>query len=92
MTKSGEMAWLDAIEASKNGDYDSALESAKDVVHIDPGHSDAWMAIANWSLPPKTRGKPAHPSLQQSARAVAAVRKVVGAPPPRSSTALSAKG
>ena len=77
MAKSGEMAWLDAIEASKNGDYDSALESAKDVVHIDPSHSDAWMAIASWSLPPRTRGKPTHPSLQQSARAVAAVRKVV---------------
>ena len=35
------------------------------------------MAIATWSLPPPTRGKQTQPSLEQSAKAMAALRKVI---------------
>jgi hypothetical protein len=40
-------------------------------------HTDAWMAIATWSLPPPSRGKQIQPTLGQSAKAMAALRKVV---------------
>ena len=77
MAKSAEMIWLDALDSRENGDIESAIEQAKDAVHIDETHTDAWMAIATWSLPPPTRGKQIQPSLEQSAKAMAALRKVI---------------
>ena len=46
MAKSAEMIWLDALDSRENGDIESAIEQAKDAVHIDETHTDAWMAIA----------------------------------------------
>jgi tetratricopeptide (TPR) repeat protein len=77
MAKSAEMIWLDALDHRDKGDFDSAIEAAKDVVHIDETHSDAWMGIATWSLPPPTRGKQVHPTLEQSAKSMSALRKVL---------------
>ena len=77
MAKSAEMIWLDALDSREKGDIDSAIELAKDVVHVDETHTDAWMGIATWSLPPPTKGKQTQPSLEQSAKAIAALRKVV---------------
>ena len=71
------MIWLDALDSRVNGDIESAIEQAKDAVHIDETHTDAWMAIATWSLPPPTRGKQTQPSLEESAKAMAALRKVI---------------
>jgi hypothetical protein len=81
MAKSAEMIWLDALEHRDNGDFNSAIETAKDVVHIDDTHADAWMGIATWSLPPPTRGKQIQPSLEQSAKSISALRKVVSIEP-----------
>ena len=47
MTKSAEMLWLDAIEAEEGGDREGALSLAREVVQVDEGHSEAWMAVAN---------------------------------------------
>ena len=77
MAKSAEMTWLDALDSRDQRDFGAAIELAKDVVHIDETHSDAWMGIATWSLPPPTKGKPTQPSLEQSAKAMAALRKVI---------------
>jgi tetratricopeptide (TPR) repeat protein len=77
MAKSAEMIWLDALDSRDKGELDIAIELAKDVVHIDETHTDAWMGISTWSLPSPTRGKQVQPSLEQSAKALAALRKVV---------------
>ena len=77
MAKSAEMSWLDALDSRDKGDLDSALEIARETVYIDETHADAWMGIATWSLPEPTRGKQIQPSLEQSAKALAALRKVV---------------
>ena len=71
------MLWLDAMEAEQSGDRDSAVSMAKDVVHIDDSHADAWMAIAQWSLPLTPRGRQEMPDLAQAAKAMSALRKVV---------------
>jgi len=77
MAKSSEMAWLDAIEAEQSGDRAAALDAAKKTVSIDPSHADGWMGVARWSLPAETRGKQEMPDLKQSAKAMAALRRVV---------------
>ena len=77
MAKSAEEIWLDALDSRENGDFDDAIRLAKEVVFIDEKNTEAWMAIATWSLPPPTRGKPIEPSLQQSAKSMSALRKVV---------------
>jgi len=77
VTKSAEMLWLDAIEANENGSREDALGMAKEVVQIDEEHSEAWMAIAEWSLPLPTRGTRAMPSLVQASKAMSAIRRVV---------------
>ncbi len=77
MAKDPETIWLDALDSREKGDIDSAIELAKDVVHANEEHTDAWMAIATWSLPPPSRGKQIQPTLVQSAKAMAALRKVV---------------
>jgi Flp pilus assembly protein TadD len=58
MAKSAEEIWLDALDSRENGDFDDAIRLAKEVVFIDEKNAEAWMAIATWSLPPPTRGKP----------------------------------
>ena len=77
MVKSAEEIWLDALDSRENGDFDNAMRLAKEVVEIDEGNTDAWMAVAMWSLPPPTKGKPVQPSLQQSAKSMTALKKVV---------------
>ena len=77
MAKDPETIWLDALDSREKGDIESAIELAKDVVHMNEDHTDAWMAIATWSLPPPSRGKQIQPTLGQSAKAMAALRKVV---------------
>lgn len=77
MSKDPETIWLDALDSREKGDIESAIELAKDVVHMNEDHTDAWMAIATWSLPPPSRGKQIQPTLGQSAKAMAALRKVV---------------
>ena len=77
MAKSAELTWLDALEAEESGDREAALGAAKKTVRIDPTHSDGWMGVARWTLPPETRGRQDMPDLQQSAKAMAALRKVV---------------
>ena len=67
MVKSAEEIWLDAIDSRERGNFDDAIRQAKEVVSIDEKNTEAWMAIATWSLPPPTKGKPIQPSLQQSA-------------------------
>jgi hypothetical protein len=81
VTKDAEMLWLDALEAEQSGDRDSAVTLAKDVVHIDDSHADAWMAIAQWSLPLTARGRQEMPNLAQAAKAMSALRKVVDLDP-----------
>ena len=75
------MLWLDALEAEQNGDRGSAVSLAMDVVYIDDSHADAWMAIAQWRLPPMTRGRQEMPDLSQAAKAMSALRKVVDLAP-----------
>ena len=77
MAKSAELTWLDALEAEESGDREAALGAAKKTVRIDPTHTDGWMGVARWTLPPETRGRQDMPDLQQSAKAMAALRKVV---------------
>jgi len=77
VVKSAEMLWLDALEAEQNGDRELAASLASDVVYIDDSHADAWMAIAQWSLPPSARGRQEMPNLAQTAKAMSALRKVV---------------
>jgi len=77
MAKNAGTLWLDAIEAEEGGDRDAALELSRDVVHIDPSHSEAWMMIARMELPATTRGKQEMPDLSQTAKSVSALRKVV---------------
>ena len=77
MSKDPETIWLDALDSREKGDIESAIELAKDVVHMNEDNTDAWMAIATWSLPPPSRGKQIQPTLGQSAKAMAALRKVV---------------
>ena len=77
MVKSAEEIWLGALDSRESGDFDDAIRQAKEVVSIDEKNTEAWMAIATWSLPPPTKGKPIQPSLQQSAKSISALRKVV---------------
>ena len=77
MAKSAEMTWLDAVEAEQSGDRVSSLEAARKTVAIDPTHVDGWMGVARWSLPTESRGKQVQPDLEQSAKAMTALRKVV---------------
>ena len=77
MAKSAEEIWLDALDSRENEDFDNAIRLAKEVVYIDEKNTEAWMAIAMWSLPPPTKGKPIQPSLQQSAKCMSAIKKVV---------------
>ena len=77
MGDTAEMVWLDALEAEESGDRAEALEAANRVVEIDPEHSDGWMGVARWSLPPDSRGRQQMPDLGQAAKSMAALRKVV---------------
>ncbi|MEE2625208.1 MAG: hypothetical protein VYD50_03010 [Candidatus Thermoplasmatota archaeon] len=81
MTKSAEMLWLDAIEAEERGDRESAISLARDVVHIEESHAEAWMAIAQWSLPVTSRGRQIMPDLAQASKAMSAFRRVVAIDP-----------
>ena len=76
MAKSAEEIWLDALDSRENEDFDNAIRLAKEVVYIDEKNTEAWMAIAMWSLPPPTKGKPIQPSLQQSAKCMSAIKKL----------------
>ena len=64
------MLWLDAIEAEERGDRESAISLARDVVHIEESHAEAWMAIAQWSLPVTSRGRQIMPELAQASKAM----------------------
>tara|TARA_B100000965_G_scaffold80390_1_gene64031 strand:- start:1236 stop:2219 length:984 start_codon:yes stop_codon:yes gene_type:complete len=77
MVKSAEEIWLDALDSREKGIFDEAIRLAKEVVEIDGKNTEAWMAIAMWSLPPPTKGKPVQPSLQQSAKSMSALKKVI---------------
>ena len=77
MVKSAEEIWLDALDSREKGIFDEAIRLAKEVVEIDGKNTEAWMAIAMWSLPPPTKGKPVQPSLQQSAKSMSAIKKVI---------------
>ncbi len=77
MTDTAEMVWLDALEAEESGDRAGALEAASRVVEMDPTHTDGWMGVARWSLPPDSRGRQEMPDLGQAAKSMAALRKVV---------------
>ncbi|MGB1379987.1 MAG: tetratricopeptide repeat protein [Candidatus Thalassarchaeaceae archaeon] len=77
MVESAEEIWQDALDSREQGDFVSAIDYAKEVVKIEEDNAEAWMAIATWSLPPPTRGKPSQPTLQQSAKSISALRKVV---------------
>ena len=78
------MLWLDAIEAEEGGDREGALSLAREVVQVDEGHSEAWMAVAEWSLPVPTRGSRAMPDLVQASKAMSAIRRVVALDPENS--------
>ena len=71
------MIWLDAMEANEEGDRESALELAEEVVSLDEGHADAWFGIAQWTLPIDSRGKQMMPDMIQSSKTLAAIRKAV---------------
>ena len=45
MAKNAGTLWLDAMEAEESGDREGALELSRDVVRIDPSHSEAWMMV-----------------------------------------------
>jgi len=77
MAETAEMVWLDALEAEESGDRAGALEAAKSVVEMDPTHTDGWMGVARWSLPPESKGRQQMPDLSQAAKSMAALRKVV---------------
>ena len=76
-----EMVWLDALEAEGSGDRGGALEAAKRVVEMDPEHTDGWMGVARWSLPPESKGRQQMPDLGQAAKSMVALRKVVALDP-----------
>ncbi len=76
-----EMVWLDALEAEGSGDRVGALEAAKRLVEMDPKHTDGWMGVARWSLPPESKGRQQMPDLAQAAKSIAALRKVVALDP-----------
>tara|TARA_B100000131_G_scaffold115033_1_gene112034 strand:+ start:320 stop:1303 length:984 start_codon:yes stop_codon:yes gene_type:complete len=77
VTKSLELLWLDSIDARDRGDIAEALDLAKKVVEQDEDHCEAWMAIAQLTLPQKSRGRQVMPDLVQSAKALSALKKVV---------------
>tara|TARA_B100000900_G_scaffold123763_1_gene104401 strand:+ start:16897 stop:17880 length:984 start_codon:yes stop_codon:yes gene_type:complete len=77
MAMGAEEIWLEALEMREKGDFIGAVKLAKEVVDIDVENSEAWMAIAMWSLPPPTKGKPVQPTLQQSAKSISALKKVI---------------
>ena len=77
MADTAEMVWLDALEAEDSGDRAGALEAAKSVVEMDPKHTDGWMGVARWSLPPESKGRQQMPDLSQAAKSMAALRNVV---------------
>lgn len=81
MAKSPEILWLDALEAEQEGDREAALELAKRVVDLDESHVDAWMGIAFFTLPAKSKGRQKLPSLSEAATALSAVKRVVGINP-----------
>ena len=56
MAKSAEEIWLDALDSRENEDFDNAIRLAKEVVYIDEKNTEAWMAIAMWSLPHQQKG------------------------------------
>lgn len=84
VNKDSEMLWLDALDAEEKGDRDAALAIAREVVEIDDEHSEAWMAIAQWSLPVISRGKQIMPNLNQASKSISALRKVVEIDPSNS--------
>jgi len=81
VAKSPEILWLDALEAEQEGDREAALELAKRVVDLDESHVDAWMGIAFFTLPAKSKGRQKLPSLSEAATALSAVKRVVGINP-----------
>ncbi len=81
MADTPEMVWLDALEAEGSGDREGALEAAKRVVEMDPEHTDGWMGVARWSLPPESKGRQQMPELGQAAKSMVALRKVVALDP-----------
>tara|TARA_B100000401_G_C52722222_1_gene679225 strand:+ start:22 stop:1041 length:1020 start_codon:yes stop_codon:yes gene_type:complete len=81
VAKSAEILWLDALEAEQEGDREAALELAKKVVELDEKHADAWMGIAFFTLPPKSKGRQTLPDLTEAAIALSAVRRVVNINP-----------
>jgi len=84
VTKSAEMLWLDAIEAQEGGDREGALSLAREVVQIDPMHSEAWMAVAEWGLPAPSKGARSMPNLVQASKSMSAIRRVVSLDPENS--------
>ena len=81
VTKGAELIWLDAIEANDEGDRVTALKLAEEVVSLDEGHSDAWFAVAQWTLPIDARGKQKMPNMIQASKSMAAIRKVIDIDP-----------
>lgn len=77
MGESAELIWLDAIEANEGGDRATALKLAEKVVSLDESHSDAWFAVAQWTLPIDSRGKQKMPDMIQASKSMGAIRKVV---------------
>ncbi len=75
------MLWLDAIEANEEGDRGTALALAEKVVFADANHSDAWMAVAQWTLPTDSRGRQLMPDLAQASKSMSALRKAVALDP-----------
>ena len=77
MAKSAELIWLDAMEANEAGDRQEALALAEEVVSLVDGHSDAWFAIAQWTLPIDSRGNQMMPDMIQASKSMSAARKTV---------------
>ncbi|MBI88177.1 MAG: hypothetical protein CMB67_04025 [Euryarchaeota archaeon] len=75
------MLWLDAIESNDQGDRETALSLAEDVVSQDESHADAWMGIAQWILPSDSRGRQLMPNLNQASKSISALRRVVNLDP-----------
>ncbi len=71
------MLWLDAIEAEEEGDRGTALSLALEVVILDDSHGDAWMAVAQWTLPTDAKGRQLMPDLAQASKSMSALRRVV---------------
>ncbi|MDP7002406.1 MAG: hypothetical protein QF911_02385 [Candidatus Thalassarchaeaceae archaeon] len=81
MTKSAELLWLDAIEAEERGERGLAISLARDVVNIDESNTEAWMAIAQWTITDSSEGRRRMPELAQAAKAMSALRRVVSLDP-----------